>query len=392
MSGSVRGLVEKSLRRVSIPASNPERARYLAGVSGISQKMLEPGTKQLIHCIRHKWIDLDIEMRRERLEKKLNELREVLWLCNKSRRKDAYAQFLGRVGFDIDAFLHSVELYAKGRQVNFRSLDSDKIATRKKLLQALKKKSFNHVISSLKIGLREADPVEIYEIAALLLNKIKQARSRLAHDDPAGYNRCLEEKDKGNLKDAGILFYDEIDIETKWNTLSALEHIGIYIDPDTIGLIPFDEFFQINGISGFISNTPISGIEGFSAESDLVLVSRMAVQHELQHIFDNFVLLQNEKGKKQEWEFRAYLAELAFCDDRVMLAASLMNGAETIYNERAHDIAWARLKKLIKTENPKTSKDIIEFAKKLLNQEYKKACKLTYDEIIEPVKKSICSS
>jgi hypothetical protein len=165
--------------------------------------------------------------------------------------------------------------------------------------------------------------------------------------------------------------------------------LGIYVDPDTVALIPFDEYFKINGINGFISNRKISDFEGFSAENDLVLISRSAAQHELQHIFDNFVLLEHEKGKMYEWEFRAYLAELAFCDDRVMLTASLMNGKEMQYGDNEHEIAWARLKKLIKEENPKTSQNIIEFAKKLLNQAYKKACGLSYDEILEPIKKKL---
>jgi len=327
----------------------------------------------------------------------LEPLRKVLGICNGSEDSATYARYLGRPGFDIESFLNSVELFARGRDVNFSELPEDKKVVRKKLLKELRRdsaSSLKDIIRLLKKNLSSVQdkPAEPYEIAAVLTGKIEEARVLLSEEEPSAYLELMNQKSAGDTDAAGVLFsLSDIDSTKRWGILRSLSDIGIYVDPESVDIIPFDQSFRSEGIEGFIAKDRKmllrKGFEGISSDNELLVASRSAVQHELQHVFDNIAMMGSEKGNEVDGEFRAYVSELVFSDERMQLCKEWVKISDKNAGKsglEAHEAAQVLIGELMKGIDLKSENDIVEEARRIMDEAYRKIVGLTYGQIIEP--------
>lgn len=396
MNKRARIMMEDCMKGISLPQNPPERRRFLEGVGGISQKTTGKQADELIEMCRRRIRGLALNKQLEALKGEVLHMRRIIKVANSSSIGPDYSKYLGRPDFDIDVFLHSIALFGKGRAVEFSQVSERIRKIRRDFLKELKRKNADGIIDILRKNLSEAkeDPAVAYEVFALLGDDFELAKALLAKAEPKRYyemKKCLEQED---FEGAGVLFMEEVDVDAKCDVLRSLTDIGIYANPYNAELVQFNESFSADGIDGFIASNGKdlykSESEGISSENELIVATRSAIQHELQHIFDNISLCEAEFGPEEEREYRAYLGELAFSDERIKLCAWFMNGVGKEPEDNGHYPARKRIGRLMIEENLNDSNAIIRFAMDLLNEAYKQACGLTYDQIIEPFK-SICS-
>lgn len=395
INGRVRSMIEETMNGVDVPGSAGERKRFLEGVGGISQKIVGAQAGELITMCRRRARGLALNKQLESIRSELLHMRRIIKVAGKGGIPGDYATFLGRPDFDIDIFLHSAVLFGRGREVEFTQISDQVRKVRIEFLKELKKKNAEKVIAILRDNLSEAkdDPAVAYEIFGLLGKDLELAKALLAKAEPKRYyemKKCHEDKDE---EGAGVLFMKEADVDTRWDVLRSLTDIGIYVNPCTAELVQFNESFSVDGISGFIAKNTNDllkrEMEGVSSENELIVATRSAVQHELQHVFDNISLTDAESGPEEEGEYRAYLGELAFSEERIRLCASFMNGEDEEPEESAHYHARKRIGRLLLEKNPKNADGVISVALDLLNEAYRRICGLTYEQIIGPFGKAI---
>jgi hypothetical protein len=393
MERRVRIMVEESMHGIILPGIPRDARKFLDGVDGISQKVIGEQGGMLIDMRRRRIRGLVLNKQLEALKGELLHLRRVIKVPLLSRTPAHYAKYLGRPDFDIDVFLHSIGLFGKGRKVEFSPVSQRIKDIRKDFLKKLEKKDSEALISLMKRNLSEAkdDPAVAYEVLGLLTDDIELASSLLARAHPKRYYQMKECLDNEDFEGAGVLFLDEVDVDARWDVLRSLTDMGIYVDPYEGQLLPFDESFSLDGISGFIASDGKAlhrnGLEGLSIENEMIVVTRSTAQHELQHIFDNISLTEGELGPEEEREYRAYLGELSFSEDRVSIAAHLLNGENEEPEDNGHYPARRRVGRLMREAKVNSAEAIIPFAMDLLNEAYKQACGLTYSQIIEPFRK-----
>ena len=393
INGRVRAMAEEAMKGIDVPSSAKDRKMFLEGVSGIFQKIAGGQAGELIDMNRRRVRGLALNKQLELIRSELLHMRRAIKIAGRSSIPGEYAKYLGRPEFDIDVLLHSAVLFARGREVEFLPINNEIMKIRARFLRELKKNDAQKVISILRDNLNDAkdDPAVAYEIYGLLGKDLELAKALLAKAEPKRYyemKKCLEENDP---EGAGVLFLKKVDVDTRWDVLRSLVDIGIYANPMTAELVQFNESFSVDGISGFIARNGKDllkrEVEGVSRENELIVASRSAVQHELQHVFDNISLTDAEIAPEEEGEYRAYLGELAFSDERVRICASFMNGVDEEPEDNAHYHARKRIGRLLIDKSPNDSKSVIRIAMDLLNEAYRKACGLTYEQIIEPFKK-----
>jgi hypothetical protein len=371
-----------------------KRKQYYHAVSNISAKTIGEETSDFLDLVRIKAGKGKLNVSADKLIRRLRVLRQHLEICARAHDQTAYASFMARGAFNMNEFINAMGLFCRRESIPFQRIDEQTKRARNRLMRLSCNPSINmrKMIRLLQKHLPNAEkfPEEPYQVAVLLGAKRMQVRKLLEHDQPEVYEELKEEYGKGDLTTAGVLFMGSPDEDSKWNAQRDMVYLGLWPDPHNGELIAFNESFRLNGIKGYIAADPKNifslGMEAFSVGDEIMIATRETIQHELQHIFDNFALLDSEMGKKYEGEMRAYLGELAFSEDQVRLAAMLMNGKGSEEGRDAHEVAWAKLKRLIKKEDPKSTEQVVSFAKRLLNEAYKQACGLTYEQIIEPFK------
>jgi len=403
MNGRARVMVEQSLNGMEIPKKGKERAIFLEGVAGISEKVLGERTARLVYQIKRRYWGRQLNHEIELLKLELAHLRGILDVCSRSGNQAAYSMFLGRTGFDIESFLNSIGLFADGREVEFTPLPDDKALARENLVREIRKirrkpeSALRGIIDLLKENLSAVGekPAEPYEIAAILTGRIEKARELLSQEEPSAYLELTKQKEQGDADGAGVLFsIADIGAAKRWEVLRSLADIGFYADPEKAGLTPFSHSFRSQGIEGFIAADRKAflrkGVEGWAYDNELIVASKASVQHELQHVFDNIALLDHEKGNEVDWEFRAYLAELVFSQERKRLCASwkrLATMKEGSAGLEAHEAAQVLLGSRLKEARARGDKGIIEAAMRILDEAYRSLIGLSYEEIIMPFRK-----
>ena len=400
MNNRARVIVERAIGGIDIPNEAAARAGYLEGVSGISEKVLGDRTQLLVHYIKRRYWGRLLNRQTELLKMELAHLRNILNICNLSDDSAAYARFLGRKGFDIESFLNSVELFARGREVCFIPLPDEKRLSREKLIKELRKiekcpdRALRNIITLLRKNLSgiAEKPAEPYEIAAILTGQIDKARELLSVDEPSAYLELAKQKEQGDMEGAGVLFsISDIGANKRWEVLRSLSDIGFYADSEKASLTPFGHSFKSEGIEGFIAADPKAflkkGLEGWAYDNELIVASKSSVQHELQHVFDNITFLDSEKGNEIDWEFRAYLGELVFSDERNELCDEWVELSEKKAGKaglEAHDAAQVLIGAQMKERAHKNENEIVDSAMNLLNEAYQRILGLTYEQIIGP--------
>jgi len=393
LGGRMVEFFRDGLRGLPEPDQPAKKREYYDAVADISAKTMAKETEVFLEIVRRRLGKPDLTLSAHRVVSKIAILRRHLEICAGAQDQAGYAAFLARDGFGISEFANAMGLFCKREDIPFQRLPETKIRARRRLLSLSKDPdiaAMRKMIRLLRAHLPNAMefPEDTYQIISLLGANRSKARNLLEQDHPEAFDELERNYVRGNIKSAGVLFMRKADADSRWSVLRDLIHLGLWIEPGSGRLIRYNESFRLNGTRGYVAADPKEvyslGMEGISCRNELMISDKAIVQHELQHIFDNFALLEDELGRRHEWEMRALLAELAFSETRIMLAAALMNGNDSQNGNSENEIAWARLKRLIKEENPKTSEQVIAFAKRLLNQEYLNACGLSYDGILEP--------
>ncbi len=411
------------LGKFKIPEEKPEREKYLEGVAGLAQNTIgrkTNGYSDLDDC------DLQETLLCGIFEKRLAIFEKALMVCSKASQVGEYSLFLGRSGFMPEAFLPSMIFFTNGREVEFKEITQRKKDIRQRIYSAMDCKNergrradahspansqiatqfgngnaVSGIIDMLKAHLISAkdNPEIAYEIAALLCNDFKNARRLLRKDHREEYDMLKMMSEEGQ---GGVLFSSHINAAARILTLRSLMRFGIYTDPENGECIPFDQYFKIDGVHGYVAKDKKDlykrQLGGYAVGMEMLVATKQHVQHELQHIFDNATLTLKEKGTEADGEYRAYLAELAFYpEQRIARCAQLMNGdmknmlLVSIIKDKEmepHDAAKARIGLRMKRINPQSEANVERAAKKLLNDDYKKTAGLSYDEIIEPFGKN----
>jgi hypothetical protein len=386
------------LAKFKLPEEKTEREKYLEGVAGLAQNTI--GRKMNGYSALGNY-DLQDSLLFKMFEGRLAMFEKALGICSQSSQIGEYAMFLGRESFMPEAILRSMKLFSNGREIEFQEITQKKKNVRKEILEAAESqngKSLSRLIGLLEKNLASLNelPGTTYEIAALLCGDVLNARALLKKMDPDTYNVLKEMSEEGQ---GGVLFSSQVKASARAFHLRSLMRFGIYTDPENGECIPYDQYFKIDGVHGYVAKDKKDlykrRLGGYAVGMEMMLATKEHAQHELQHIFDNATLTKKESGSEADGEYRAYLAELAFYPDkRIERCAQLMNGdmkkmllvavsSETTEIE-PHDEAKARIGLRMRRINPQSDAQVEKESKKLINNEYKKKTGLSYDEIIEP--------
>ncbi len=347
----------------------------------------------------------------EILEKKLDRLREIIDICRNSSGQMDYLQFIGRFNFNIHFFLSSVGLFAEDRKPVFSDVPEEKKAVGMEMLRLIKdgsRDALNKLISILERETSGRDGQSTWDL------DISELEATIAitlwKDDEEVWEAMAEQSPKktSELLDFFETYGGADTIKNPEVTNMFLSEYGIYlcIDEKLNGkLLTFDKLFRKGVLNCYLINPEdvvqqtdttaemtaylIAG--GWVSHSDILLISHEGMaaddsmlQHKLQLLFDELVDIG---GNPLNREIRAFLAALAFSEETGAALQELHKLASLppIGQNYAEATDWA----LDRIRHLDSAKQIKETARKLLNEEYRKACGLTYDEILEPFRKDL---
>ncbi|MEM4295452.1 MAG: hypothetical protein QXS91_01440 [Candidatus Anstonellales archaeon] len=325
--------------------------------------------------------------RGRRAFKKLEE--KVLETIKRSSKPKAYFYFLRNIG-DINLlsrFFATIKHMTKRQDIDINNFDEIK-PNEKKLYEVIQER--------LKKIIKDEKALSL--IKELMLNYLI-----------INISLALKPKNKSLLRKKHKLdsildnyFIDLNDYMGKINLYEDLFKFGIYYDNQPyeyklrVGFFnKYKKLGAINIMAAYMfSSYPAKDcIEvGLTAKNDwhinIIIFPTGKVrfepilQHELQHAFD-FLIFDRHTGIFGE--YRSYLAELAFSDPKLFLETEL-----EINNNDGHSLAKSILLKDMgkRTLIEKSREEISEIARYLLNKNYKERLGLSYDDILEPFKKS----
>lgn len=340
------------------------------------------------------------------IERRLGDLRRIAGLSQNSQAPLAFLRFLARPALSPRHFLGSAGNFSGARKTEFTDVPAELCETGKALLHLLRGRPENY-LSALVRTLRDAfardgldDSCMVQEVAAFITR------------DQAGLLATLEEEHPGLYDEykqhlALLAAYrDRFPDQENKSFLMAhilLANYGLLLlEEEEPVLLPFHRRCTIGHMQGYVIDDQEyfrkRKIGGFARGSIMVLRSDsdMIVQHELQHLFDTTCAIN---GNQVLREYRAKLAELAFSDSprdvyRTMRSDARFGDFEAMLfggsSKEPHRIANKRIIGAMRGSGIRNGASDEEFrgaALRLLNVAYKKACGLTYDQILEPFRK-----
>jgi hypothetical protein len=370
---TLKPIMMKKLERLKLPADESKRENFLEGTRGISEKLTRLHVKRIATFASRNVPEIMIEEEMKRFERCMLEVRGVLRICLRSKDPGEYALFMGEKDFNIHRFLDSIGFFLE-RKVEFQEISEGKKEMRAELLRLAKtreKDGLKKLIEFLKRQFPDNDIVNVYEMAAALTGLSLPIADLLKENHP-------EESEEIEFS------LDGIDCFEKSDMLFGLRRIGLFIEGTEIlgELVPFDQEFYAGPIAVYVANTELCrkyGMRGFVTDTEILVESPTPriVQHELQHVFDHIILGMDFENVEKE--YRAILAQILFSkkpDSEYFRLLMKMNTLEI------HLLAQKRIIR----EMSKAPR-VADRARELLNEAYRKASGLTYDQILEPFRR-----
>ena len=314
-------------------------------------------------------------------------LRSNVSLALRSSRPEAYLRFIMRPDFDFEDFKQAAPIFIDRWEITFEPLAREKMQKGIQLARLVNRGTDSddeqiarHFIERLKkenklvrFG-RDEEAEDLVQCAGLLTSAIINDRSR-------GYSAVMRVLGYGNIR-------LDLEKEKPWELFHSLPDeirellLEIGLIRATEKLTTFEERFSKGQLNGFLLTDPsiLPNIDGFTLygtfhfDMFLFTESQRVVQHELQHLFDRTIAL-NDAGWRHER--RAKLAEACFA----LGTSAKDNENEEIFDHFPRGMGRAGEEHLLAERSLKNSAGK---ERELLNSDYKKACGLTYDEILEP--------
>jgi hypothetical protein len=417
---------EAKVEGIQLPEKADERRKFLRVFNGISRNAhINTVTEALLSSIAHNAPSFVSDKSLELMESRLSETVKATELAQHSCRPDDYMRFLARNGFDLLGLLDSAGIFTNGRQVVFEDISAEKMAAGSEIIRLVNdgsEASLRHLMAILTYGIEQewqkgAKPgdegMEVFvqadlssSIMAIWKDKkaAENALGKVYQDienfDPDAFEAFGEKESGGSIQDVDQMIAHP-----------NLLPYGIFLHENE--LLRFSRCFEKEIFTGYVLTEP----EFFKRRRVGALVmsghvmllqpgsSKSTVQHEMQHMFDGMVGLRDDRISK---EYRAMLAEIIFSQnhkeawDRTcnrfaagMITRLMARTADIdVYNKVAARIIMAvediiGMPALVKARiSSKTMDAIVDASRKLLNESYRKACGLTYDEILEPFRKN----
>ncbi|MCP4647162.1 MAG: hypothetical protein GY852_05405 [bacterium] len=443
--------IEVKLEGIMLPENLKGKDAFLSELSKVggmlySKLYLRGPLARMIRieqmCLPEALIEKDMEM----FFRALDMIIDVSRISSNSSRPMAYLRFLDREGHDPKIFLESVGLFARREELQFMPIprDKDEIGMR---IVSLVEENTDESLRELIVTLNELNldmvefppeerddtppPIEsiLFPLAAYITGQPERVLNALKEVYPEEflekYDEVLEEfmpQLEGELDLSGERF------EYILNHIlqDRLLEVGLYAYPgggreNLFQVSQRVEFGprDINGFnfSGAVLSDPRVLIKrsmtaGEAIRNVMILSSEseMLLQHELQHLFDT--LISNSSADPVQKEYNSFLAEIAFGpsnDIGKVIMGLLASPLSPRAAERPHKDAAQRILddlklgvsvadegtphsgylvgRLMDAIGNRSITKIQRDARNLLNQAYRKAVGITYDQIVEPFSK-----
>ncbi len=330
----------------------------------------------------------------------LDTLKQSLELAHLSLDPVAYLRFLARTGFDPNAFLPSLVVYAQDRGAIFNEVAQEKLLAGRELLCLASNPSTDslrqlvqavHIKLLREEGAKETETlVDAYRVVATVLDweGFVRLRELFSIEHPKLFS---ELKMKGGFRRGDLSFAKPIFLD-----------VGLYVGYPSLGgeiaIAPFSRYFKEGEVAIYVISDPEfmhnQGRAAFADGTNILLppnYHERQFQHELQHAFDKVVLVlekESELLEQPKYEYRAKLAELAFVDAPSQVEASLAQ----LHRLAKHDLrpnlsllAHIEASQMVlKAIQGVGRNELKAQAMELLNKSYEEECGLTYDTILQP--------
>ncbi len=411
--------LQAQLEGIMVPGNRKE---YLDAVAGISENVFPdeiPGMPE-----KYDKDIIGINGAVDFSKRRLQAVARLLRLAD----SDDYLKFLARPGFRLATFEKMAATFNTDRAIVFTDVPPD-VTEKAERICALAKEDSDHALRGIAGILKEylsRDAEEsferasaiwtAYESAAFLSGNIERAASLVRKSHPRVYSsqkRLFEDQEFVSP----LLQQELVPEYLKFVVKPLLLEHGIYTHLDKRKYLRFSKRSDICMMRGYVLSHPE---EIFKKDTLAITLGwdmlfrrdeEQHAQHELQHAFDNLISVD---GGSTDREYRATLAELAFCRNKWPTLNMLMEVPEQILlvailgakpNSKPHFDAKARAWRELAHVNPDMSGmiDVVAspnpplrnlepgnagaHAMDLLNKAYKKACGLTYDEILRPFRR-----
>ncbi len=417
---SVHDRLRSQFEGIVLPKSRSKRNRFLENIGPLAEHVLSDQKRRAISEMPAEFDESSDfqQFMAHSIERKFSGIRPVLELSLKSSNPSGYLKFLAPRGPNfIDHFEQIAGFFSTGRNTQISYVSDKAKENRERLRKIQEEGSFEELLSLLEyanstLGWSEwiEHDLELYLLAGMLYSDMEHALRFAIEKDP------IFETVMSSLGDT---FESEIeDFKARGAYVQKVRemfhNLGVFPTPE--GIRDFKGILQFGIFSGYIVDKDDSILMGrpgvvYPHESLLVVGSDSegVIQHELQHIFDSMVVGDNDEDD----EYRTKLAELLFVSDMTpqkwiedRIYAIRMIAANNIRLERGEppispippehekaekklfiDLGLDILGSLLGNARPPTE-NLLERARQLFNDSYRRLCGLTYDEILEPFRKT----
>jgi len=360
---SAQRLFEEKLEDIALPTKPEERREFLRSVDAITRNTMrydnfDPKRLGAKNGLANMFIDHAV--------KQMDEISRIIRVSERSSNPSGYRKFLAREGFQVREFIGSIDFFRDGRKITFKKVPEEKMAAGAEIAGILKERKIDGLRRLTKILKRDADKgVDItgfdeflYALWGVPADPVGKLNARL---DAEVLNRWKYAFDRGIYAINGkVLSFTHYFTEG---------YVGAYILSD----------------SAFLDDNEWGG---FNAGMDILLppdFEENALCHERQHVFDRLIGIPSS-------EYRPELAELVFSPNACFLydiltveeISAALGTPELVRRKDKFPKHHEAKERIIDSIGWKPKFPIPQLARRLLNEDYKAACGLTYDEILEP--------
>ncbi len=401
------------------PKNKKTQEKVVHGVAAVSAKLeLEGKLDELQFLCSGGHPEFIVEGQAEITDDKL---RLIANLAKASIRSRKVKQFFRLVSaMDIYGFLGRVKIFSGDRKVEFEEVPDHVQSVAKMICAGAKsdeeiKNLAKIVMKQLALQGTEFDYGEYYtgniedafQVLSAVVGDLLRVQAILNQEYP---EFC--KKHEENM----VVFSDGQD---PWEYVSLLskellENLGVYrLFKDGSYLpLPFSQSFVLGNVPGYViaeGELKKAGFNGLAFGSDMLFDSdeEMVIHHELQHVFDTSLGINDTTVGA---EYRAFLSELVFTKDLSSVISREfepyvdgifveMKIADALFKKKEKNIpsrlahSYARYKIFKQLGELSSSSDLESIrikSRELLNAEYNRLAGMSYDEIIrifEPLAK-----
>jgi hypothetical protein len=404
MQDRFKELIEK----IPIPNNPNAKDRFLDSLGGMADKSLRNAQMKMLKT--HEVVPED--MLEEELEYALrlfSTLEPAIQFAYLSPKPLAYMEMLARSNYNVEEFMGSMNFFVD-RKPAFVPLTAETLTISDELARAIIAKppeAANNLLPLVRAQLpklkgiclddknldeKEKRYVEGMAMKAILygfegehIRPMVDAEYQETHDGMS--MRAQLRAAKIAMMGMGLAF-------------EMMVNCGIFLlfeNGSCVGSTGFERSFRHGMISAYV--TTGDGLligklkaRGVRAGPNMLMLSEdpRIVQHELQHVFDGFAGIEEEKIG---YEYRARLAEMAFTPDPGAAAEGIASALTILSRAYGKDkeldkeiIALTEVyrKVIIRAKN---SDDLRWMSRKHLESAYLSAAKMSYDEILAPFAK-----